>query len=151
MIIVLVFLVSFLYVYRFDIDKDEFENVDPDYDIIPITSDNIGLNVYLSVGASNVTLLDIYETPHPDPYIDISIIYTTEPSGLSFRLIDSNGGLVSGNPSVIKEEDNFTRYRYPFTNNGSEKYTLQYSLGSAVSNVSNIYVQRVDFKISVLT
>lgn len=153
LVIALIFAVVFLYIYRFDIDKGEFEMTDLKFDIIPITSDNIGMDFYLGRGATEQSLIDIYETPFSQGQLDISYVFNNTPSGLSFGVYNDATPQVklSGDPTVLKSSDTFIEWRYTFVPDGSEKYTLKYSLDNSAVNISNVRVQRVEWKVPTLT
>jgi hypothetical protein len=151
LILGLIFAVVFLYIYRFDFDKEEFETSDSNFDVIPITSDNIGMDFYLGRNATDQRLIDIYETPHSEGQLDISYVFNTEPPGLEFGLYNDNDVKVSGSPTVIKSYSGFIEWSYSFTPDGSEKYTLKYSLNNDTVNISNVRIQRVEWKTPVLT
>ena len=141
-ILTLIFAVAFLYVYRFDIDQNN-----ADFEVIPITSDSIGMDVYLARGATNQLLIDVYKTPHPEPFFNISFVYQTSPTGLGFNLVDDTGTTVSGEPIVKKDYETFEEWQYNFTNTSSGKYILQYTLGNDPSNASNVSIKRFEWKI----
>lgn len=151
LILGLILSVVFLYIYRFVIDKTEFQDKDLDFEMITIVSDSVGSDVYLGRNANNQTLINIYQDPHSNPYLDISYGFSNVPDGLSFRIIDDNGNIISGSPQTIKNFSNFKEVRYPFTKTDTQKYILQYSLSNNVVNISNVYIQRIEMKISVQT
>ncbi len=145
LIIGLIFAVAFLFVYHFDDVNSSSTEVD--FDVLPITSDNIGMDFYLGRNATGTRLIDIYETPHSEAYLDISFVFNTFPGTLEFSLHDDDNVKVTGDPTVLKSYDGFREWRYSFTPNGSEKYTLKYSLGNEAYNVSNVRIQRVELKV----
>lgn len=150
-ILALIFAVIFLYIYRFDIDNGESQAGDLNFDIIPITSDNIGMDFYLGRNATEQSLIDIYETPYSQGQLDISYVFNNNPSGLSFGVYNDSDVKLSGDPTVLKSSDTFIEWRYTFTPDGSEKYTLKYSLDNSAVNISNVRVQRVEWKVPTLT
>ncbi len=149
LIIGLIFAVAFTYVYILDIQPSQDAN-GADYMVI-LGLESMSLDTFLIHNTLTYTsLLTFYEEAHESPYLDISYTYTNEPTGLSFRIVDENGTVVSGSPSTVTDYNSFVEVRYPFINNESKYYSLEYILGSDDDNAENVAIVRIELKGPVL-
>lgn len=135
----LIFSVSFLWLHILD---PELQETEPD-NLLLIGLDNIAFNTVLDNSVTDQNLITFYEEPAEDsPYILISYTYTTEPTTLTFKITDENDNQVSGSPSTIRNIDGYIERRYPFVDNGSESYSIKYSL----SGSNDVSIIRIELK-----
>ena len=146
LIIALIYSVAFLWLYTLDPSLSTSASEEDD-NIILLGLDSIAFDAALSQ-ATDATLVTFYDEPSEDnPFITISYTYTGSEPTLTFKVVDSNGSDVSGSRSVIRSTGSYVEVRYPFTDNGSEYYTVQYTL----SGSSDVIILRIELNAALAT
>jgi hypothetical protein len=138
----LIFALSFLFVKVYNEDDDEIKKTDSEKILLSLK--DISFSSYLQRNVTDQSLITFYEQPNEKPYIDIFFTYTTIPVGLEFRILDGDSKVVSSSRSLVVEKTGHSQWRYPFENNGSQFYRLQYSLSNTSSNTNNVAITRVE-------
>ena len=138
----LIIALSLLYVKVYD-DEKHTDKTDQN-EMILLSLKDISFSSYLQRTTTYQDLIKFHEQVNDQPYIDIYFSYTTIPDGLNFRVIDRDSNIVSESRSYASEKMGHSQWRYPFKNNGSSFYTLQYILSNATSNINNISINRVE-------
>jgi hypothetical protein len=140
-IITLIFAVSFLYIYVLEKDDVLEEN---SVETVLISLKDIAFTTFLQKDQNEQDLISFYEDVNDDPYIDIRFTYITPPDNLIFRVLNSDRVQVSGVRTIVSEKEGYSLWRYPFVNDGSDYYTLQYTLSALSTNLSNVTITRVE-------
>ena len=146
LIFILIVLTVFIYIWVFEIENDEGDST------TLLGLENMSIQHYLTEDANNNHLLTFYEKlTTQNPYIEISYIYTYEPTTLSFGVTNKSGNTLqlSSNYQTKVTNNNgktFVQERIYFKNVTSDYYKLTYTLDDNSNNNTNIEILRIELK-----